>query len=159
MYRNIVFALVSSIFISCCGYSTQSLLPSHLKTIHIAPVENSTLRPLLGEDLGDRLTLQFSKGGRLRVVSESSADLVLNITVTSYSRQAAVYDNERNVQKWIYSLSYRGECRDMVKNSLLWQQNAVVTKVIDSDVDEDESIAKLIDRAAEEIVRKTMIAW
>lgn len=143
----------------CCGYSTRALLPSYLKTIYISEVENKTLRPLLAENLRDGLVLAFTRNGRLRVSSDASADLVLRISVTGYKRTAAVYDASRNVTQWKYELRFEGNCRDRVKNTVLWDERKTTSEVLDASLDEEEGIRKLLERAADEIVRSTLLAW
>jgi hypothetical protein len=148
------FALI---FIGCCGYSTRSLLPGYLKTIYIQPVQNSTLRPLLGEDLTDELVIKFTRDGNLRVSPDESADLILTIEVTGYDRNALVYDTAAT--QWSYRLRYKGVCRDQVRNQILWEETRSVLEQLEVDVDEEEAIVQLIESAAEEILTATLLAW
>lgn len=147
------------LLVGCCGYSTRALLPGYLKTIHILRVENRTLRPLLAENLNDELVTAFTRNGRLRVSSDASADLVLRISVTGYKRTAAVYDASRNVTQWKYELRFEGNCRDQAKNTVLWDDRKTTSEVLDASLDEEEGIRKLLERAADEIVRSTLLAW
>jgi hypothetical protein len=157
MRKILIFGLL--FLMGCCGYSTRSLLPGYLKTIYVSDVDNKTLRPLLGENLHDGLVTAFSRNGRLRVSSDASADLVLKITITGYSRSAAVYDASRNVSQWKYELRFTGECRDQVKNTILWESRNTISEVLDAESDEEEGIRQLLDRAADEIVRSMLLAW
>lgn len=145
--------------LSCCGYTTRAMLPAYIKTIYIQPVNNQTLRPQLGERLGDELTSAFSRSGRLRVSSDGSADLSLHIRISGYRRTAAVYDAERNVSEWSYEISFTGECLDQTRNTVLWEQSQAVREVVSVSVDEEEGISRAIVRAADEIVRNTLLAW
>jgi len=154
-----IWLLGALVFVGCCGYSTRALLPGYLKTIYIAKVENRTLRPMLAEQLNDELTASFTRDGRLRVSSEPSADLALTLSVDGYKRLAAVYDASRNVSQWKYQLRLRGECRDQVKNTTLWEDTKTVEEVLDADVDEEEAIAELLQAAAEAVVRDVLLAW
>lgn len=154
-----IVPLAFLMLLGCCGYSTRSLLPAYLETIHVKQVENSTLRPLLGEELTDELVGGFSRDGRLRVSSDPSADLILEVGVTSYQRTAAVYDASRNVTRWRYQLRYSGECVDVAKNTTLWEQTQTVSEVLDADEPEEEGIRLLLERSAEEIVRNVLLAW
>ncbi|MEA3312220.1 MAG: LPS assembly lipoprotein LptE [candidate division WOR-3 bacterium] len=157
MRKILVFGAL--LLVGCCGYSTRALLPTYLKTIHILRVENRTLRPLLAENLNDELVTAFTRNGRLRVSSDASADLSLNVSITSYRRTAAVYDASRNVTQWRYELRFEGECRDQVKNTVLWDERKTASEVLDASMDEEEGIRKLLERAADEIVRSTLLAW
>jgi len=157
MRKILVFGAL--LLVGCCGYSTRALLPTYLKTIHILRVENKTLRPLLAENLNDELVTAFTRNGRLRVSSDASADLSLNVSITSYRRTAAVYDASRNVSQWRYELRFEGECRDQVKNTVLWDERKTTSEVLDASLDEEDGIRKLLERAADEIVRSTLLAW
>jgi len=157
--RAVIVALVCLGYAGCCGYSTRSLLPTYLKTIHIADVGNRTLRPLLGEDIYDQLILDFSRDGRLRVTPDASADLALRITITSYNRSAATYDNQKNISEWSYRLKYEGKCIDQVKNSTLWEGDEIVTEIVAADIDEDQGISTLIETVSDRIVRNVLLAW
>jgi hypothetical protein len=154
-----IFVLGALFLIGCCGYSTRALLPTYLKTIHVLKVENHTLRPLLAENLNDELVTAFTRNGRLRVSSDQSADLSLTVTITDYKRTASVYDASRNVSEWLYELRFSGECHDQVKNTSLWEDRKTVSEVLDASLDEEEGIRKLLERAADEIVRSTLLAW
>lgn len=145
----------------CCGYSTRSLLPGYLKTVHVSDVENRTLEPVLGEDLRDQLLTAFTTDGRLRVSSDPSADLMLTVTINRYERSAAVYtaDTLNNVGQWRYELRYSAECRDQVKNSVLWQGSQTVFLNLEEEIDEEEGKLQLIEHAAEDIVRNILLAW
>ncbi|MBM3313429.1 hypothetical protein FJY70_02410, partial [candidate division WOR-3 bacterium] len=70
----------------CCGYSTRSLLPSHLKTVAVLPAGNSTTQPGLAEALTDSLASAFASDRTLRVTNAEAASLLVNATVSSYAR-------------------------------------------------------------------------
>lgn len=163
MCKNLIrAALLAAVYVGCCrccGYSTRSLLPGYLKTIHITGVENRTLRPLLAEDLNDGLITAFTRDGRLRVSPDASADLVLNMSITGYRRTASVYDDSGNVTKWKYELRYDGTCLDQVKNTVLWKGPETAFEDLDAEVDEEEGIRQLLERAAELIVQNVLLAW
>ena len=154
-----IWIIASLILIGCCGYTTRAMLPAYMRTIYVQPVENRTLRPLLAENLRDGVVLAFTRNGRLRVSSDPSADLSLTVTITSYRRTAAVYDASRNVSQWRYELRFEGECRDQVKNTVLWDERKTTSEVLDAELDEEEGIRKLLERTADEIVRSTLLAW
>ncbi|NLI98329.1 LptE family protein [bacterium] len=157
MRKNL--SLVFLFLISCCGYSTSSLLPSYLKTIYISQIENKTLQPLLAERLFDELVSGFTQSGRLRVSPDASADLVLKIEITAYKKTASVFDASRNVLKWNYSINYTADCKDMIKNSNLWGGGYSVNKDYEAGLDEQEALNRLLKLVREDIIRNTLIAW
>ncbi len=145
--------------VSCCGYSTRSLLPSYLKTVYISDIQNRTLKPLLSEKLADELVTAFTRSGRLRVSSDPSADIVLNIQITGYRKSAAVYDTSRSATLWRYEITYTGECADQVKKIKLWGGSSNVNDNYNADLSEDEVLDRLVKSVADEIVQKTLTAW
>ncbi|MBD3286780.1 hypothetical protein GF359_09185 [candidate division WOR-3 bacterium] len=157
--RTLVLAFAYLGCVGCCGYSTRSLLPTYIKTIHVTDVENRTLRSLIGEDLFDQLIFSFSRDGRLRVSPDESADLLLEVTVTSYNRSAATYDNQRNISEWRYQLRLKGICTDQVKSNTLWEGEETVFEIVSADLDEEEGISTLIETAVDRIVRNVLLAW
>ncbi len=157
MRKLLVFGLLA--LLGCCGYTTRAMLPGYLKTIYIEQVQNRTLRPLLGEQLTDQLITEFTRNGRLRVASEPSTDLLLEVEVTSYRRTAAVYETSSDVPQWRYEIKLSATCTDQVKNTVLWDGAETVFEVVDEGVPEDEVIQTLIERASEVIVRDVLLAW
>lgn len=145
--------------VSCCGYSTRSLLPSYLKTIYIPAIQNRTLKPLLSEKLNDELVTAFTRSGRLRVSSDPSADIVLNIQITGYRKSAAVYDTSRSATEWRYEISYSGEGTDQLKKAKLWGGSSNVGNNYDVSLSEDEVIDRLVKSVADEIVQNILTAW
>jgi hypothetical protein len=103
----------------------------------------------------------FTTDGRLRISSDQSADLMLAVTINRYERSAAVYtaDTLDNVGQWRYELRYNAECRDQVKNSVLWQGNQTVYLNLGEEIDEEDGKLQLIEYASEDIVRNILLAW
>jgi hypothetical protein len=42
---------------------------------------------------------------------------------------------------------------------VLWDERKTASEVLDASMDEEEGIRKLLERAADEIVRSTLLAW
>ncbi len=90
-YYFVICALVF-VIISGCGYTTGSLLPAHIKTIHIRPFRNRielteelsfdeyrfrSYRVHLETDITKEVIDRFINDGYLKVVEEENADLIL----------------------------------------------------------------------------------
>jgi hypothetical protein len=162
MCRPLIFVTVPffCLFILNCGYSTRSLLPSHLRTIAITAVENSTTQPGLAEELTLVLPRIFSSDRNLRVTSAEQADLTLMVLITNYSRSAAAYDADQNIAAYEINISAQVEVQDQVRNEnffsgLVSSRNAYNPEA----KTEEAAISEAVDKRGREIVRQVITAW
>ena len=161
-------ALGLTLLAGCCGYSTHSLLPSHLKTVAVPPATNTTTQPGLAEALTDSLTAAFTADRTLRVTNAEAADLVVNTTVSSYTRTASSYSSDSLAQKvsaYELSVSAQVDARDQTRNEQFYKGVASARVTYDPNakppnVNTEEQAAKeAIGKLASEIVRQVQIAW
>ena len=147
----------------CCGYSTHSLLPSHLKTVAVPPATNATTQPGLAEALTDSLTAAFTADRTLRVTNAEAADLVVNTTVSSYTRNASSYSSEslqQTVSAYELSVSAQVDARDQTRNEQFYKGVASARVTYDPGTKtEEQAAAETIRKLASEIVRQVQIAW
>ena len=156
--RGIVLCVL--LFAGCCGYSTRSLLPSHLKTVAVPPATNTTTQPGLAEALTDSLTAAFTADRTLHVTNQEAADLVVNTTVSSYSRTPASYTGDQTVSAYELSVGARVEARDRTRDEILYSGVASSRITYDPDVKtEEDAAAETVKKLASEIVRLVQIAW
>ncbi len=82
---GVIFAATIAMLTGGCGYQFQgsgTSLPSDIKTIAVASVENETLTPGLGRDVEEGIRTMIESFGALRVArSESDADAVLRASI------------------------------------------------------------------------------
>ena len=149
--------------VGCCGYSTRSLLPSHLKTVAVPPATNTTTQPGLAEALTDDLTAVFTSDRTLHVTNTEAADLVVNTTVSSYTRTASSYSSDslvQNVSAYELSVSAQVDARDQTRNEEFYSGTASARVTYDpSAKTEEQAAADAIKKLAAEIVRQVQIAW
>ena len=149
----------------CCGYSTHSLLPSHLKTVAVPPATNSTTQPGLAEALTDSLTSAFTSDRTLRVTNVEAADLVVNTTVSSYVRTPSAYtggDTTGNQAVTAYDLSVSAQvdARDQTRNEQFYKGVASARVTYDPNAKtEEQAAAEAIKKLASEVVRQVQTAW
>lgn len=153
-------------FACCCGYSTRSLLPSHLKTVAVPPVTNTTTQPGLAEALTDSLTAAFTSDRALRVTNVEAADLVVNTTVSGYARTPASYTGDttasQTVSAYELSVSAQVEARDRTRDELFYSGVASARVTYDPGLGgktEEQASAEAVKKLALEIVRQVQIAW
>jgi len=151
--------------VGCCGYSTRSLLPSHLKTVAVLPATNTTTQPGLAEALTDSLTAAFTSDRTLRVTNVEAADLVVNTTVSSYSRTPSAYTGgdttgEQAVSAYELSISAQVEARDQGRDEQFYSGTASAQVTYDPSVKTEElAAAEAVRKLALEVVRRVLIAW
>ena len=144
----------------CCGYSTHSLLPSHLKTVAVPPATNSTTQPGLAEAFTDSLTAAFTADRTLHVINTEAADLVVNTTVSSYNRTASSYTGDQAVSAYELSVSAQVDARDQTRNEEFYKGVASARVTYDPKAQtEEQAAAEAIGKLASEVVRQVQIAW
>ena len=157
------FALGLALLAGCCGYSTHSLLPSHLKTVAVPPATNTTTQPGLAEALTDSLTAAFTSDRTLRVTNTEAADLVVNTTVSSYNRAASSYSSDslqQTVSAYELSVSAQVDARDQTRNEQFYKGVASARVTYDPNTKtEEQAAAEALKKLASEIVRQVQIAW
>jgi hypothetical protein len=161
------FALGILLLAGCCGYSTHSLLPSHLKTVAVQTATNTTTQPGLAEALTDSLTTAFTADRTLRVTNTEAADLVVNTTVSNYTRTASSYtgDSVQAVSAYELSISAQVDARDQTRNEQFYKGTASARVTYDPNATppnantEEQAAAEAIKKLASEIVRQVQIAW
>jgi hypothetical protein len=148
------------LLVGCFGYSTRSLLPSHLRTVGITPVVNSTTQPGLAEQLNDALPQAFNSDRNLRVTNVEAANLVLNATVGGYSRDAASYTGDQAVSAYRVTVSAQVDVRDQVRDEDFYSGPASASITYDPNAKTEEQAAtEAVTKLAAEIVRQVLIAW
>ena len=117
--------LLIAVLLGGCGYTVNGTLPSHIKTVAVPIFENRTPEPAI-EGLITRAVVEaFSTNGRLRVVSLSEADSVLNGVITSYTITSIAFDKDANVRQYRLLVTLTLRMRDLRKNTVLFQQGDV----------------------------------
>jgi hypothetical protein len=68
----------------CTGYTVGSTLPPGIASIYIPTFTNLSGEPQLESETTNAAISEFQKDGSLRIVSETQADAVLEVTITDY---------------------------------------------------------------------------
>ena len=101
--KSFLFLLLALFLVSSgsgCGYTTGSLLPSHLKTIYVDNFKNkidigkevtevsryTLYRPGLENDVTSEIINRFAFDGNLKIESKKSADLILKGDLINYNQ-------------------------------------------------------------------------
>lgn len=85
--RLVIISFLFVLILAGCGYQLQPQLPAAASKIAIPTFDNQTLQYGLAETLTNSVVEQFLLDGRLRVVEEKEADLILRGKITQYLKE------------------------------------------------------------------------
>jgi len=172
------FIVIGALLTGGCGYTTASLLPEHLKTIHVMDFKNEIdisrepsddknyriYRPGLETEVGQTIIDEFLFDGRLKVVEEDEADLILTGELVDYYKQPLRYDRYDNVEEYRIIVTVNMELEDTVKGVTRWKVDGFVgfdTYRLMGTYATDESEASIgaITDLAKKTVEKIVEAW
>ena len=163
-----------------CGYTTGSLLPSHIKQIYIYPFRNRieltaeltpdqyrfrSYRPNLETDITKEVIDRFINDGHLKVVEEENADIVLKGELIDYLSQPVRYgaDNE-TIEESRVSLVCFVELRDVKKDTLMWREPRIIGDATYNlsgayASSESSAVSAAVSDLARRIVNRTIEGW
>ena len=148
---------LSFLSVSCCGYSTRSLLPSHFEKVHIKLFENRTLKPGLDELATNAVTDAFRSGSGLRIADENSADLIIEGKVAGYSKDPHTYTSDQTVTEYKITVKYSIRCLDRVKNEVFWE--GTISDWVAFSNDEEAAIEEAVKKTADKLVDAILTNW
>jgi hypothetical protein len=154
---SICFVLVWCI--SCCGYSTRSLLPTHLQTVHVKLFANKTLKAGLDELATDQVIRAFGSGSNLRITDQQSADLVIEGDVSGFSKIPYTYTSDQNVTDYKITIALKVRCVDVARNEVFWEGTVSEWATYAFDADEDGAIDEAMKKTAELLVVRILTNW
>jgi len=150
-------AALSLTVLSCCGYSTRSLIPNYMQRIHVDLFANRTLKAGLDELATNSVIEAFRSRSNLRIVDESSADLVLEGSVSGYSKSPHTYTSDQTILEYKITVRYSVRCVDKARNEVFWEGDVSDWALYDTD--EDQAIAEAAQKAAEKLVTNILTNW
>lgn len=142
---------------SCCGYSTRSLLPSHIQKVHIKLFENQTLKAGLDEIATVNTIESFRGGSNLRIVAEGEADIVIDGKVTGYNKQPHTYTGDQTVIDYKLTMKYSVRCVDQRKNEVFWE--GTVSDWVTYSTDEEQAVNEVARKTSEKLVNTILTNW
>jgi len=167
--RPVSILLVLIPLVTGCGvYSfSGSSLPSHIKTLAVPIFENETLEYEVADEITEAVTQRFLKDNRLKIVSETRADAVIEGRLIGYENKVHNYSADEAPEDYIVVLRVAILFRDAVKNREVWKTDELVASEVylvvgGSDevlTDEEGARAQAISELAEDILARTMEQW
>lgn len=143
--------------ISCCGYSTRSLLPDYFQKVHVKLFENRTLKPGLDELATNAVTDAFRSGSGLHITDESSADIIIEGKVAGYSKNPHTYTSDQTVTEYKITIKYSIRCIDRIKNEVFWE--GTVSDWATFSTDEERATDEAVKKTADKLVDAILTNW
>lgn len=181
MNRIKAWALVSvsaALLIAGCGYTTKSLLPENIKSVHIAPVKNAinlageigykerfrVYRPGLEDALTNAIISRFVFDGNLKVASPEKADAVFEAKLIEYRRDPLRYSDTEDVQEYRVSVTLDATLYQSGTRKILWHDRALIGDASfflsgPHAITEDEAVEKVVEDVARRVVERTIELW
>ncbi|MDO8525347.1 MAG: LPS assembly lipoprotein LptE [Candidatus Omnitrophota bacterium] len=173
-----VTAFIFALFVSGCGYTTRSLLPSDIKTIRVenfkneikVTAEQSNLRmyrgyrPGMEVDLTRTIINKFLMDGSLRISGESGADIVLSGGLIDFKRDALRYDANDNIEEYRIKLIVNMELTNVKTGALMWQEKGFAGETTYRTggplaKTETAAVNDAIEDLSRRVVERTVEAW
>lgn len=175
-----LFFFVTALFLNVagCGYTQKSLLPEHIKTIHVAPVKNTidlssevsqkdqfrVYRPGTEVDLTNAIINRFIFDGNLGIARPGSADAVVEAKLIDYRRDPLRYSEADDVQEYRLSVTIDIEVYEAKDHKVLWHEANLTGDTTfflsgPRAISEDDAASKAVEDVARRVVEKTIEIW
>ena len=173
--------LLLTIFIiglSGCGYTTGSLLPTELDSIHVENFSNAidptremsdrrasySYRPGLEGNITRAVIDEFIFDGTLKIDNAKQSDLLLRGEFHDFRQFPLSYDGGDNVEEFRVELQVDIELYNKLTGDTLWKENNFVgqTSYTVSGLNaktENEGVNAAVKDLAQRIVERTVEAW
>jgi hypothetical protein len=163
MRRFGVYSLVA-LLTACIPYGfTGGGLPSHIRTVAIAPFENLTATPELPRELADALRSRLHDRLGLRDASEAKANAIVRGTIQRYEVDIPIGFNAANKQATtanrMLQLVVDIEMVDQVTGKTLWQRKGLLVEGQYEERAIAEGKRKAIDRIVNDVIEGAQSQW
>lgn len=125
MMKRLVFALLLVAAATGCGYTTHSSLDEKYQSIYVAPFQNQSKEYDLQAPLTNAVIRKFEADGRLDVVPEDQADLILEGLIIRYARKGIIYDAADDVTQYIGAIAAGVRLTDRKTGEVVWEDRGM----------------------------------
>ncbi len=105
-----------------CGYSTRSSLDPQYQTIFVRAFENYSKEYDFQAPLTNAVIRKFITDGRLKVVNQDQADLLLEGVILSYDLKGLTYDRNDEVTQFLCAVTAGVRLTDTKTGKVLWEE-------------------------------------
>jgi hypothetical protein len=164
MRRFGVYSLVLVVLTSCIPYGfTGGGLPSHIRTVAIAPFENQTATPELPREITEALRIRLHDRLGLRDASEARANAIVRGTIQRYEVDIPIgfraNDKSATTAKRMLQLVVDIEMVDQVTGKTLWQRKGLLAEGQYEERGQAEGRRQAIDRIVNDIIEGAQSQW
>ena len=94
-----ILGLAFAAFAGCSGYSTESLIDPHYKTVYVKTFDNQTFYRGYEQTLTREFINQMNARTRLRIAPLGKADSIISGQITAFTQQVLTQDVNDNVRE------------------------------------------------------------
>ncbi|HEX72585.1 MAG TPA: hypothetical protein ENN65_04660 [Candidatus Hydrogenedentes bacterium] len=124
MMRAMLWPVALCVALLCagCGYTTRSTLEPKYQTIAVSPFYDVSREYDLQAPLTNALVRKFVHDGRLKVVNEDNADLLLEGAILDYKLRGLTYDRFDRITQFLLLITAAARLTDQHTGEVLWQE-------------------------------------
>jgi hypothetical protein len=175
-FATSLFALF--LFISGCGYTTKSLLPSSIKTIYVDNLVNKIrvtdeasdarmyrgYRPGMELEATRTIRDKYLSDGNLKISDPQTADLILTGELVDYRNEALRYNRNDNIEEYRVRLVVNLEMKNAKDGKVRWTENNFAGESLYRTSgtlakSETTAIKEAADDLARRVVERTIEEW
>jgi len=118
-------AVVVAATFAGCGYSTQSSLDAKYRTIAVVPFQNYSHEYDFQAPLTNAVIRKFINDGRLEVVSQENADLLLEGVILNYQLKGFSFERRDETTQYLTVITAGARLTDQKTGEILWEDKGM----------------------------------
>ncbi len=154
-----------------CGYTTQTVLPHQIKTLHVNTFQNKIplsrvypYEPGLEIKIASAIIRRLHRDGNLKVVSRERADAVLEGELIGFDQEGVRFTGLERIEEYRLYLVVAFRLRDPKTGEILWEEpnfsgDASYFVVGTRAISRGEAADRAIDRLARNVVDRIVEDW
>ena len=170
--------LLSTVFLSGCGYTTRSMIGNKYKSIYVTPFINKIditneanaankyriYRPMIESGITNHVNNKFIFDGNLKTAQKDLADLVLKGEVVEFRKDSLRYDTNDEVSEYRINLVVNISLWDREENKMLWEEKNFTGDTSyfalgPQSITEDAAVENALADLSRRIVERTVEQW
>ena len=177
MKNKFLLVLLFAGGLSGCGYTTKSLLPENIRSVHVAPVVNAIVlseeitdktpfrvyRPGLEVELTNAVINRYLFDGTLKIAMPEKADSILEMSLADYRRDALRYSEGEDIQEYRLSITVDAKMTQKSDGKVLWAKRIIGDTTFflagSRAISEDQAASRAVEDVARRVVEATIEYW
>ena len=149
----------------CYSFSGGGGLPSHMRTVYVAPIENESTQFGLAESLTEELLTAARQRLGLRLSSEEEADAVITAQIRRYGDEAVNFNAVDGVGADVFqrrvTVSVSVEILDVAENLIIWSTQSLTGtgEYQPGDETEEQALIVALENLVQQIVDGAQSQW